>query len=74
MSAPHPTPEQHRSLLLEIIAEMTPEQLHEALTTDLAAELRSIKIEVELAPRKPSLDMLYGPTMVRNPYLIPASL
>lgn len=62
------TPEQRESLFLEILAEMTPEQLAEALKpVDLEAELR---LHFEAEPERSRLDFLYGAAFLYRPEFI----
>lgn len=52
--------DQHRALLLEIIAEMSPEELDEALKpVDWEAEFRAMPIELEPGLEQISPDLLY---------------
>lgn len=65
-----PTFEQHAALVREILAEMTPEQLAEALKpVDWETEIRSMPIDIELKPRPLPFDHFYTP-MVRNPFVV----
>ena len=67
------TPEQHLALFLEILAEMTPEQVAKLLV-EASQPLKLDPITFDFTD-EPSfaakrLDYLYGHAMVINPYLI----